>query len=345
MVLIYHSTQIFANDWPWLWQFTQAGFLGVDLFFALSGYLIGSLFFMEKNKTGDVNIPRFILRRISRTVPPYFIVLALSYLAVYVYRKEPFDPGYLFFAQNYYSQIPFFLISWSLCVEEHFYLILPALLALLFSVYRQPKPAFAAVLFLLSFIPLVLRFNYQEIEPKAFGFYHTATHLKFDPLILGVMFAYISIYFNFVILFLLKFRHAIYLVTAILLLTFALWPVQWMYSMGAYLIGLSFALSVAVSCEDKCWTVSKMSLVPVIASASYAIYLTHVLSTHLLEILFEWLGFEGIALRLGLIILTACCVGYVFYKLIERPIMNWRSRAIPSYRQSIREMEHANPGR
>ena len=129
LVVIYHSTQIFASELPWLWQITQAGFLGVDLFFALSGYLIGSLFFMEKNTTGRVDIRRFIFRRISRTVPPYLIALAASYLAVYLYRGEPFDLGYLVFAQNYYREIPFFLISWSLCVEEHFYLVLPGLLS------------------------------------------------------------------------------------------------------------------------------------------------------------------------------------------------------------------------
>lgn len=342
LVLVYHSTQLFANDWPWVWKITQAGFFGVDLFFALSGYLIGSLFFMEKNKTGGVDIFRFIIRRISRTVPPYYIALGLSYLAVFLYRNEPFDFGYLIFAQNYYYEIPFFFISWSLSVEEHFYLILPVLLTVLYYLFKTPSLIFVAILFFMSLIPLGLRYMYQEIDPKPFGFYQTATHLRFDPLILGVMYAYLSAYYKFAVITLLKFKNAIYLLTVLLLLSYSWWPIQWMYSAGAYMVGLSFATVVAVSCEDKCWPFSRTALVPLIAKTSYAIYLTHVLSTHVLENIFVWLEFDTILVQFCLIMLIACCVGYLFYHLIEQPIMSWRSRVIPSYRQINQEAGYAD---
>ncbi len=342
MVLVYHSTQIFANEWPMIWQFTRVGFFGVDLFFALSGYLIGSLFFKEKIKTGKVCISRFILRRISRTVPPYFIVLGLSYIAVYLYRNEAFDFGYFVFAQNYYLEIPFFFISWSLCVEEHFYLLLPVMLTLLFGLFKKPNLLFVVILFAMSLIPLSLRVMYQEIDPKPFGFYHTATHLRFDPLILGVMYAYISAYMKTALIRILKYKHAIYILAVLLLLSYSLWPVQWMYSVGAYIIGFSFATAVAVCCEDKCWSISRITLVPITAKISYAIYLTHVLSTHVLVKLFEWLELETVALKFYLIIIMAGIVGFLFYKLIEEPIMNWRKKAIPSYRRTRQEADYAN---
>ena len=342
MVLVFHSTQLYADQWPWLWKFTQAGFFGVDLFFALSGYLIGSLFFMEKNKLGDVSIGRFILRRISRTVPPYFIALALSYLAVYIYRAEPFDLGYLVFAQNYYQEMPFFFISWSLCVEEHFYLILPIALTALFKFFKKPNLTVVLILFFLSLIPLFFRLAYQQIDPKPFGFYQTATHLNFDPLILGVMFAYISIYFKCVLVSILKFKTIVYLTTVILLFSYSWWPLEWMYSAGAYIMGLFFATAVAIACEDKSWSVSKLTVVPVIAAASYAIYLTHVLTTHALEKIFTSLDFDIIVIQLSLIMLIACLTGYLFYKFIEQPVMRWRSKVIPSYRQINQEVDYAN---
>ena len=342
MVLAFHSIQLFADHWPRIWQFAQAGAFGVDLFFALSGYLIGSLFFMEKRSTGGVSIGRFILRRISRTVPPYFVALLLSYLAVYFYRAEPFSIGYLFFAQNYYHEIPFFFISWSLCVEEHFYLILPVLLSLLFKAFNKPKLMFVVVLFSMSLIPLVLRIAYQQIDPKPFGFYQTATHLNFDPLILGVMYAYLSTYFKFVLTTLLRFKTFIYLTTVLLLLSYSWWPNEWMYSVGAYIIGLFFATAVAVSCEDKCWSVSKVTFMPVLATASYAIYLTHVLTTHALEKIFTWMDFDSIVIQLSLIMLIACLVGYLFYKLVEKPIMRWRLKTIPSYRRTNQGTDYAN---
>ena len=342
MVLVFHSTQLFSSQWPWLWQFTQAGFFGVDLFFALSGYLIGSLFFMEKNSTDDVKIRRFILRRISRTVPPYYLALCLSYLAVYFYRGEPFDFGYLIFAQNYYQEMPFFFISWSLCVEEHFYLILPVFLTMYFKLIKKPGVLFVIALFLISLMPLSLRLAYQQIHPKAFGFYQTATHLNFDPLILGVMYAYVSIYFKSAITILLKFKTIIYVITVLLLLSYAWWPLDWMYSLGAYIIGFSFATAVAVSCADKCWSISRLTLMPVLAAASYAIYLTHVLTTHTLEKLFDWLGFDMIEVEFGMIMLITCIVGYLFYSFIEKPLMSWRSRAIPSYRRFNEQADYAN---
>lgn len=342
MVLVYHSTQLFANQWPRVWQFTQAGFFGVDLFFALSGYLIGSLFFLEQVKNGRVHVARFILRRISRTVPPYMIVLAFAYLAVYIYRDQPFDFGYLVFAQNYYIEIPFFLISWSLCVEEHFYLLLPLLLTVLFKLFNTPRLLFAALLFTMSLIPLLFRLSHQEVDPKPFGFYQTATHLRFDPLILGVMYAYISIYYKYVIIKLLNYKYVIYLSAAFLLLSYNWWPEQWIYSAGVYIVGFSFATAVAVSCEDRCWSLSKIELVAVIAKISYAIYLTHVLSIHLLEKIFAALDIDFIVLQFCVILLTTTCVGYFFYRVIEQPIMSWRSQAIPSYRRIDQETSYAD---
>ncbi len=98
---------------------------GVDLFFVLSGWLIGGLYWREMKAFSGVGVLRFWVRRWMRTLPPYFAALLLSWLAVSAARAEPFDWRYLVFLQNYYERIPFFLVSWSLCIEEHFYLAAP----------------------------------------------------------------------------------------------------------------------------------------------------------------------------------------------------------------------------
>ncbi len=342
MVLIFHATQSFASSIPLIWRFTKAGSFGVDLFFALSGFLIGSLFFKETNVNGKVDISRFILRRISRTVPPYFIALLLSYLAVYIVRKEPFDFGYLLFLQNYYHEVPFFFISWSLCVEEHFYLILPIALTILLALFKQPSKTFIVLMVLISFIPLILRLNYQHIHPKPFGYYITATHLNFDPLILGVLFAYISIYFKVMINALLRYKAAIYVACIALLASYSWWPPQWMYSLGAYLLAVSFAATVALASADRAWVVSTYKLMGIIAVASYAIYLTHVLTLHSLERVFEFIGMNNIFLELSITLVLACLIGYIFYCIIEKPLMAWRKKAIPSYRTLNRERTYVD---
>ena len=168
---------------PRLTAFTQYGEHGVDLFFVLSGWLIGGLLWREHEKFGNVQITRFICRRALRTVPPYLVALAIFYIGVFVTRHERFDWGYLLFLQNYYQNISYFHISWSLCVEEHFYLVMPMIaLAVSTRIGRAHT---------LLLIPALFPIFFRALEGNAyltsdFGYYHTATHLRYEGLLLGV---------------------------------------------------------------------------------------------------------------------------------------------------------------
>ena len=166
MVLILHITANF--DVPNLYYYTKIGKYGVELFFCLSGFLVSCLFFNEYSKYGKVNIKKFILRRISRTLPSYYIVLVPAFLSVYYVKNIEFDFHYLFFVQNFLYKIPFFKVSWSICVEEHFYLLLPFILLLLYKFKNRFISTFF-VLFLL-FIPMALRIL-ESKDVHSFGYY------------------------------------------------------------------------------------------------------------------------------------------------------------------------------
>ncbi len=117
------------------------GGLGVTIFFFLSGYLITTLLLDEHQRTGRIHIGKFYLRRVFRLFPPLLVTLAIAYSLVLLGRL---DGGIswagvlaqLFYFANYYSL--FFDpgnttaagtgILWSLAVEEHFYMIYPAVL-------------------------------------------------------------------------------------------------------------------------------------------------------------------------------------------------------------------------
>jgi len=92
-VLLYHSVQMATGTAG----FAAFGEFGVDLFFVLSGYLIGGLYWREHQQFGSVARLRFIARRALRTMPPYFVAMAIAYMAVRLYRDESFDFRYLFF--------------------------------------------------------------------------------------------------------------------------------------------------------------------------------------------------------------------------------------------------------
>lgn len=187
MVVVFHVFQMCPAVPPVLMNIAWYGQYGVELFFVLSGWLIGGLYWNEKNRFGDVELRRFWLRRWLRTIPPYLVALVLSWLAVYIQRGRSFDLGYLVFLQNYYDQIPYFLISWSLCIEEHFYFFLPVLL--LFNL-RGEKRTFALFSLLVLVAPICrCRLSLDGI-PTMFGYEQTATHLRMEGLLIGFWLAH-----------------------------------------------------------------------------------------------------------------------------------------------------------
>jgi peptidoglycan/LPS O-acetylase OafA/YrhL len=105
---------------------------GVNLFFTLSGFLVGGLLLRQYAETGNVDAKRFIIRRIFRIWPAYYILIAFHVLA----GRHPWNT-FLFqnltHLQNYLGTS--ITQTWSLAVEEHFYLVLPALL-LIFARWR-----------------------------------------------------------------------------------------------------------------------------------------------------------------------------------------------------------------
>ena len=135
---------------PAVLAFVAGGSAGVDLFFVLSGYLIGGIAAAEVARTGRLNVARFWFRRWMRTLPAYYVVLATVLTLDTVVRGRPVWPGlwsYALFWQTY--AVPTgdlrFAWSWSLCVEELFYLTLPVLMDAAARAGVRPRTAARAI--------------------------------------------------------------------------------------------------------------------------------------------------------------------------------------------------------
>lgn len=124
------------NAWlkPILDVFVGNMALGVTMFFIISGFLITYLLLLEKQNFKNINVLKFIIRRSLRIWPLYYLAIILGYFLV-VYAKYP-HPNYVanvFFLNNFNAiktlqwQFPF-AHFWSICVEEHFYLVWPLIL-------------------------------------------------------------------------------------------------------------------------------------------------------------------------------------------------------------------------
>jgi peptidoglycan/LPS O-acetylase OafA/YrhL len=146
-VLLFHSPEavVRALPEPLRYAFTF-GWMGVDLFFVLSGYLIGrQVFATRADEPLRAQLRGFWVKRWTRTLPLYFVVLGTYALIKPWVFGAPFVGGgwhYALFLQNYRPLLDF-VQSWSLCVEEHFYLVLPLLA---FGLRGQRWPAWVWLL-------------------------------------------------------------------------------------------------------------------------------------------------------------------------------------------------------
>jgi peptidoglycan/LPS O-acetylase OafA/YrhL len=115
------------------WAISGRGFLGVDLFFVISGFLIVTLLLRERRRTGTTSLKKFYVRRFLRIFPPYYLTLALVAAVAYLkpgntsalLRHEL--PFAVFYVANMVPMTSLLAITWSLSVEEQFYLVVPAL--------------------------------------------------------------------------------------------------------------------------------------------------------------------------------------------------------------------------
>ncbi len=166
-VVMGHASMLEKIDtnFPWIRLIN-----GVELFFVLSGFLIGGILiktFKKNNSFGIKVISNFWIRRWFRTLPNYYLILILNIIVVYFgIIKEDFSQfnwKFFFFLQNFSGPFTgFFWESWSLSIEEWFYLLFPIILGIFYFIlkgYKINKKSiflYAIIIFLL--IPFLLRF-------------------------------------------------------------------------------------------------------------------------------------------------------------------------------------------
>jgi peptidoglycan/LPS O-acetylase OafA/YrhL len=175
----------------------RGGWTGVDLFFVLSGFLIAGLLFNEYKKRGDVDIKKFLIRRGFKIYPAFWFLM-LTTFAVNRLSGEPIWRGgflsELLFVQNYRAGI--WQHTWSLAVEEHFYIFLSLLFSLFLFLGRnsRQKNSFDFIPKIFAFIAVVC-FVLRYVTDVRLGFSYVVnieqTHLRIDSLFFGVFLSYL----------------------------------------------------------------------------------------------------------------------------------------------------------
>ncbi|MEB3208089.1 MAG: acyltransferase [Synechococcus sp.] len=302
-----------------------AGQFGVELFFALSGYLIGRSFLNEYFKHRSVNIAHFLAKRATRIVPPYLIILIPYSLGSYFLEGEKFRTEYFFLIQNYLYKIPYFFASWALCIEAHFYIILPFLYLFLDRfIFKLGKPLSIIIVAIICLSPLIGRAVVLDnvVAPMPWGFYLTATHLHYDAIAYGVLAAYIS-HKRFSILNKLNGITTLFacVLLAVSAISIHLPKYQLEYEFAPAIVGLLSAMAILCLAEGPQYNFSSNSVVKLLAKTSFAIYLAHGIALHAVNAGLKYLVFlDSTPLRFLLMTTASIASGLLFYGLVEKPL-------------------------
>jgi peptidoglycan/LPS O-acetylase OafA/YrhL len=198
LVINGHFSEAFGNAYGTnafsRFTLTDNGWIGVDLFFVLSGFFIGSQLWRELDRTGTISLRRFIIRRGLRIWPLYFFVfLAITLFLPSLPAIRQHGWSDLVFLTNY---LPYGIVlgGWSLCTEEQFYLLAPAALLLIGARSRR---AYAWGLCLLFLVELAVRAttfylhagHHFARNAAAFNTVYYPFHTHCDGLIAGLLVA------------------------------------------------------------------------------------------------------------------------------------------------------------
>lgn len=311
------------------------GNFGVTLFFFLSGYLITTLMRVELERSGTVNFRLFYLRRALRILPTCYLVLAAA--AVYGWFSGSMDLwwllGQVFHLTNYQVIFggwqapiaPHTAVFWSLAVEEHFYLLFPAvfLAATRALSLRQLAAALAAA--------CVLVFAWRCLLTFAMGAPFDRTYLATDTRIDSILFGCILALHGNPVLDPTRYSEATWkrvllpLSVAGLLLSFALLDRPLRETVGYTLQGLCLYAIFVTAIRYPQWGPMRLLNLPLVRGLgvlSYSIYLVH---PSMLAIAKALVGVAVLPMMALAAALTVAVAALLYYA-VERPLGRLRKR-------------------
>ena len=342
-VMLFHAmTEGLGRPWQ---PVGDLGWMGVDLFFVLSGYLIGSQLLKTYARGGTPAIGAFYLRRALRILPAYWVVLACYYWFPAAREAKGIQPAWQFltFTENLlvdYQHNRAFSHAWSLCVEEHFYLFVPVVIWLLMRRSSWKTPVVVGAVILLG--GMVLRawaWRYgldrgaiMATQPWRFvELVYYPTYVRLDGLLAGMSLAAIQWFRPE------WWRRAMdrpywLLGAGAAVLAGAIGVAQKRTGFGGCviafpLLAVSMALIVAAVVSPK--SVLDRIRVPgaaAIATITFSLYLSHKLTWHVIQTRWPELVAGGGGQAFVVYAAAAFAMGTALYLLVERPFLRLRDR-------------------
>jgi len=345
-LVVLHHYVLFVSDAPTFGWVGEVGWVGVDLFFALSGYLIGNQIFAALRGPGGFSLKHFYARRLLRTLPNYWVVLALYFLWPAFRGDAPLLPlwEYAGFVQNFALEPgSAFSHSWSLAIEEQFYMLLPAV-ALLGGLFGGSlRLAWTGIA--LAFVAgmLVRAELWREMAGQKYQLYFYFKYIyysslcRYDELLAGVALALLRNHHPGIWASLTR-RGNLSGCLGLLACGVAFWFfLDDRYGFGITVFGfplmaLGFSLLIiAAVAQGSALRSIRVPGAGALAVWSYAIYLLH---KPVCVMAAKWMKGHGFGaehpLTIAVLLALSVLTGWLLYKLVETPFMKLRERYVPS---------------
>jgi peptidoglycan/LPS O-acetylase OafA/YrhL len=349
LVFAYHYV-VFVSREPTFGWVSVVGWVGVDLFFVLSGYLIANQLFAGLAKGERLLLAAFYARRALRTLPVFWFVLALYFVFPQVMggRTPPPLWSFLTFTQNFgLAPGTAFSHAWSLCIEEQFYLVLPLMLVLGWRLTSRRVLAWAVLLALLGVGVAARAILWQTYGRESTGHidgYHPniyyATLCRFDEFLPGVAVALLKNFHRPLWARIIRHGQAVF-AAGVVATGGMLFAVHQHYFIDGYgyaffmtafgysLVAMAFALLVVVALSPGSWLQRvRIPGAQSLALWSYSIYLSHKAVAHIVQGELAALGLPSV-ITPAIIVLACGVVGWLLYRCIEVPFMSLRERHVP----------------
>lgn len=324
-----------------------AGILGVEIFFVLSGFLIGKILletFHADMTHGHMKI--FYLRRWFRTLPLYYFLLII-FIIVTAITTQTLDLHlfHFVFLQNFFP-LDFFSISWSLAIEEWFYFLTPIILFFSYKLkFLTKKTVYLLLLIVLGTI--ALRMLYVVFFDPSFDEVRKHVFFRFDSLIIGVLLAGVKLHMNG---FYKKLQKPLVASVAFFALAFVAYEFMRYYAqisldppffvnvfalpMVSVIIALIipfFETNALINTRIATFTLLRNAIVWT-SLLSYSLYLIHL---SMFDLVRTFLPKDTQPLLLtGLGLMLAFAASYLLYRFIEKPFMDMRKKFSGKYQTS-----------
>ena len=311
--------------------FLKSGGIGVTFFFVLSGFLITYILLYEKKRQNKISLKKFFARRILRIWPLFYLMIAFAYLSPYIlnalnlpFNNEGYKPDLLtsiFFGENYKMMMTNTFpdgaplrVMWSLCIEEHFY-ILWAVLLYFISAKKTPHLIISSII-----IANISRLIYTH-----FGISHIDIFSHLDYFAFGAIPAYIVMHKRSFINYLEKIPRYLKYIFLILnvAIVFIIPNINFVFieHLSPFILSLLFSVTIlftlgnnSIHINDNLWF-SRLGIY------TYGLYLYHTIIVLLVIEVFKYLSFSNWYLLGITSLIITIVISIISYHLFEKQFL------------------------